>query len=289
MESAIMIFSNPQFGDIRTAGTADKPMFCLADLCKAVELTNPSSVKSRLEKEDVQLVDLHALNGGKEIVGNSLAEFSFSFDAGLDIVRKSLSKVFRSCLSLNSTHLREHEVVREEPDACALMCDCSPVIERNDLVQFSESFTFVGSALVDRECICIRADLDVVQISFNMSRESAAVAREYESYSLCFSDVCNNRILTHHDDVRIAKDLCDVLCHIEAVARTRITENDVLFHLFISLLLRLMAVISAAMIYGLIIQHKAALKKTSRNQKRNYSFGQRRAQRAVSSGNMLKK
>lgn len=75
MESAIMIFSNPQFGDIRTAGTADKPMFCLADLCKAVELTNPSSVKSRLEKEDVQLVDLHALNGGKEIVGNSLATF----------------------------------------------------------------------------------------------------------------------------------------------------------------------------------------------------------------------
>lgn len=75
MEQAIQIFSNPQFGEIRTAGTADKPLFCLSDLCKAVELTNPSSVKQRLEKEDTQLVDLHALNGGQEIIGNSVATF----------------------------------------------------------------------------------------------------------------------------------------------------------------------------------------------------------------------
>lgn len=75
MEQAIQIFSNPQFGEIRTVGTADKPLFCLSDLCKAVELTNPSSVKQRLEKEDTQLVDLHALNGGQEIIGNSVATF----------------------------------------------------------------------------------------------------------------------------------------------------------------------------------------------------------------------
>lgn len=69
----IQIFSNPAFGQVRTAGTPENPLFCLADVCNAVELTNPSSVKSRLDREDVQLVDLHALN--YQMVGNSMATF----------------------------------------------------------------------------------------------------------------------------------------------------------------------------------------------------------------------
>ena len=73
--NGIQVFNNPAFGEIRTAGTPEKPLFCLADVCKVVELTNPSSVKSRLEDEDVQLIDLHALNGGQEIVGNHIATF----------------------------------------------------------------------------------------------------------------------------------------------------------------------------------------------------------------------
>ena len=72
----IKIFENEQFGKIRTAGTSEEPLFCLADICKAVELTNPSSVKSRLDKDDVQLIDLHALNITEgNMIGNSLATF----------------------------------------------------------------------------------------------------------------------------------------------------------------------------------------------------------------------
>lgn len=69
----IKIFENEEFGKIRTAGTSENPLFCLADICKAVELTNPSSVKSRLDKDDVQLIDLHALN--YKMIGNSMATF----------------------------------------------------------------------------------------------------------------------------------------------------------------------------------------------------------------------
>lgn len=72
----VQIFDNPQFGQIRTAGTAENPLFCLADVCKAVGLVNPSSVRQRLDSEDVQLLDLHALNyteGNR--VGNSLTNF----------------------------------------------------------------------------------------------------------------------------------------------------------------------------------------------------------------------
>ena len=38
MEGKVIIFQNPQFGEIRTAGTADNPMFCLTDVCKVLGL-----------------------------------------------------------------------------------------------------------------------------------------------------------------------------------------------------------------------------------------------------------
>jgi len=47
--SDIQVFNNPQFGTIRTAGTSDSPTFCLIDLCKILDLGNPSQVKARLE------------------------------------------------------------------------------------------------------------------------------------------------------------------------------------------------------------------------------------------------
>lgn len=50
--NGIIIFNNPQFGEIRTAGTADKPLFCLADVCKALGLT-AKIVNQRLGDEVV--------------------------------------------------------------------------------------------------------------------------------------------------------------------------------------------------------------------------------------------
>lgn len=58
----IQIFKNEAFGEVRVAGTSEEPLFCLADICKVLELQNPTTVKSRLDSEDVQLLDLHALN-----------------------------------------------------------------------------------------------------------------------------------------------------------------------------------------------------------------------------------
>lgn len=72
----IKIFENPAFGKIRTAGTSEEPLFCLADICRVLGLTNPSTVKSRLDTADVQLIDLHALNIGEGITsGNTTATF----------------------------------------------------------------------------------------------------------------------------------------------------------------------------------------------------------------------
>lgn len=45
--SNIKIFNNAQFS-VRTAGTQDEPLFCLADVCKILDL-QPNRVKDRLE------------------------------------------------------------------------------------------------------------------------------------------------------------------------------------------------------------------------------------------------
>lgn len=46
----VLIFNSPQFGDIRTAGTADNPLFCLADVCRALGLS-AKGVNQRLGDE----------------------------------------------------------------------------------------------------------------------------------------------------------------------------------------------------------------------------------------------
>ena len=53
----LQVFNNPQFGQVRTSGTADSPLFCLSDVCAAVGISNARNVKSRLDTDDVRLVD----------------------------------------------------------------------------------------------------------------------------------------------------------------------------------------------------------------------------------------
>lgn len=46
----LQIFSNSEFGEIRTITKDNEPMFCLADVCKALEISNVGNVKQRLSE-----------------------------------------------------------------------------------------------------------------------------------------------------------------------------------------------------------------------------------------------
>ena len=52
----LQIFSNEEFGEIRTVDVDGKPMFCLVDICKALDLTQPSKVKERLNTDGVNTI-----------------------------------------------------------------------------------------------------------------------------------------------------------------------------------------------------------------------------------------
>ena len=49
----LKIFKNEEFGTVRTVLIDDEAMFCLADICKALDLDQVSRVKSRLKEDGV--------------------------------------------------------------------------------------------------------------------------------------------------------------------------------------------------------------------------------------------
>lgn len=63
----IQVFTNPQFGEIRTAGTPDEPLFCLADVCQSIGISNARNVRTRIDEEDVHQMDT-LTNGGIQSV-----------------------------------------------------------------------------------------------------------------------------------------------------------------------------------------------------------------------------
>lgn len=67
----IQVFGHPQFGEIRVTGTSDEPLFCLVDICKALDIKNPSRAKGSLKQAGV-----HFLNGVSK-VKNQYGETGF--------------------------------------------------------------------------------------------------------------------------------------------------------------------------------------------------------------------
>lgn len=87
----IQIFSNPQFGEIRTViGENGEPMFCLPDLCRVLELT-PSKVAQRLSEDVLSKYPLETAGG---IQQTNFVNEDGLYDAILDS-RKSEARKFR--------------------------------------------------------------------------------------------------------------------------------------------------------------------------------------------------
>lgn len=64
----LQIFSNTEFGEIRTITKDDEPMFCLADVCRALELTQPSKVKERLNSKGVNIIPTLTKGGEQKLL-----------------------------------------------------------------------------------------------------------------------------------------------------------------------------------------------------------------------------
>ena len=75
----ITIFKNDQFGEIRTSGTAENPLFCLNDICKVLELDQVSRVKSRLSDPGVTSIKVWVQTGTKNDGTPAMRETDMTF------------------------------------------------------------------------------------------------------------------------------------------------------------------------------------------------------------------
>lgn len=87
----IRVFTHPMFGEVRVTGTNENPYFCLADVCKALELT-PKGVKQRLEDEVISNYPI------EDSMGRTQQALFVNEDGLYDVVldsRKPEAKKFR--------------------------------------------------------------------------------------------------------------------------------------------------------------------------------------------------
>jgi len=77
--SEITIFKNEQFGEIRTAGTAENPMFCLSDVCRVLDLTNASETKKKLNQGGLSLIEVGVQTSTKKDGTPSIQKMNMTF------------------------------------------------------------------------------------------------------------------------------------------------------------------------------------------------------------------
>ena len=63
----VIIFESDKFGQIRTAGTSEKPLFCLKDVCRVLEL-QVQNTKNRLNPKGVNLINSLTQGGEQQLL-----------------------------------------------------------------------------------------------------------------------------------------------------------------------------------------------------------------------------
>lgn len=70
IQNGIEVFENPIFGQIRMVMVDDEPMFCLVDVCRALEIKNATDVAKRLDEDELTRLNL----GGRAGESNFITE-----------------------------------------------------------------------------------------------------------------------------------------------------------------------------------------------------------------------
>lgn len=67
----LQIFNSEEFGEVRTAVVNDEPMFCLIDICKALEIKNATDVAKRLDEDELTRLNLGSRAGETNFITES--------------------------------------------------------------------------------------------------------------------------------------------------------------------------------------------------------------------------
>lgn len=68
--NGLQIFNSEEFGEIRTVSINDEPWFVASDICKALDISNPSVAIARLDEDERSKFNL-----GRQGEGNIVNEY----------------------------------------------------------------------------------------------------------------------------------------------------------------------------------------------------------------------
>lgn len=134
----LQIFSNSEFGEIRTAVVNDEPMFCLIDICKALEIKNATDVAKRLDGDELTRLNL----------GSRAGETNFITESGLYAVilrsdkpnakkfRKWVTSEILPSIRKNGGYIAGQETMSDdELMAKALLVANNKIAERDKIIE----------------------------------------------------------------------------------------------------------------------------------------------------------
>ena len=137
----LQIFNNEEFGEVRTVVLNSEPMFCLADVCKALDIKNATDVAKRLDDDERT-----RLNLGRQ------GETNFVTESGLYAVilrsDKPNAKKFRKWVTSevlpsirkNGGYIAGQETLSdEELLSKALMVAQRKIDEKNNIIAMQDS------------------------------------------------------------------------------------------------------------------------------------------------------
>ena len=65
----VKIFESPEFGQVRTTVIDGEPWFVAADVCRALDLGNPTRALDRLDNDERTLISIKGASNGKPVNG----------------------------------------------------------------------------------------------------------------------------------------------------------------------------------------------------------------------------
>ena len=86
----IQVFNSPQFGEVRTAGTAQEPIFCAADICRALGYSNGrKAISDHCDEGDVTKRDTPTSSGVQSMTFvNESGMYSLIFGSKLESAKQ---------------------------------------------------------------------------------------------------------------------------------------------------------------------------------------------------------
>ena len=169
MNNEIQIFKSEQFGEIRTAGTADEPMFCAADICRALGYNNGRDAIARhCDEGDVAKHDTPTTSGVQTMTYvNESGLYALIFGSKLSTAKQfkkwvtsEVLPTIRKTGSYNIQQMSRKElammIVKAEEEKEALMLENK---RKDDQLEEQKPKVVFADAIVGSQSSCLIAEL----------------------------------------------------------------------------------------------------------------------------------